>query len=157
MTLPSWALAELLKRDGEEPGIWLATLSGAELGGVIRLARNTEDFASRGQTYRAAIFEVSLPTDTESQPAASFEIPNVDREVGLALVEMTETVSITFELVFPSHPDEPVERFAMLELVLAQIDPITVSGQLAAADLDNEPYISLRVTPAEFPGLWRAR
>ena len=150
-------VAELLKREGADPDIWLVTITGNQLGGAIRLARNPVAVVSRGLTFNAAYFQIDLPTDTENQPAARMTIPNIDRELGLALHDMTEGLTLTFEMIFASAPDVVVMRVAQLRLQTVSIDAMQITGLLSAARFDTEPYINLRVTPSAFPGLWLAR
>ena len=145
-----WAL----QRDGAEPGIFLCTITGPEVPGAIRLARNTEDFASRGQTFSAAYFEISLPSDSSEMPRATMELPNVDREIGLLLMEMRQGLTVTIELVRPSAPDNVIDAWRMMKLRVANIGKLSVSGELSAAAYDTEPYGWQRVNPSDFPGLW---
>lgn len=135
----------------------LATITGPEVPGAIRLVRNTEDFTSRGQLFTTSWFDVSLPSDTQEIPRATMEVPNINREVGLLLMEGISGLTITFELVRPSNPDVPVYAARMLKLRNVTIDPVVVSGELSAALYDSEPYIPLRVSPRDFPGIFLAQ
>lgn len=150
MSDAEWAI----DRHGGEPGIWLVTLWGPEMA-ALRLARNTEDVVSNGETFAKSWWEVTLPGDTEDQPAAQMSVANINREVGLALMEMTSGLTATFELVRPTDFDTIIKRYAQLQLRLATIDPLSVSGDLSAARHDTEPYIALRFSPRDFPGLHR--
>lgn len=154
-----WSAADLewlLTRDGAEPGLYLATITGPEVPGAIRLVRNTEDIVSRGQTYSKAWFDVSLPNDGSEMPRATMEMPNVDREIGLLLMEMSSGLTITIELVRASALDTVLEAWRMMKLRVATISTLSVTGELSAATYETEPYGYLRMGPADFPGLWAA-
>ena len=144
----------LFQRDGAETGLMLVTVTGPEIPGAIRLVRNTENFTSRGQVFSASWFDVTLPSDNQDIPRARFEIPNINREVGLLLIEGTSGMTVTFEMVRPSNADVPLYSARMLKLRTVKIDPVVVSGELSAALYDAEPYIPLRVSPRDFPGIY---
>jgi hypothetical protein len=145
----------LLQRDGAEPGIWLATITGWDGGAAERLARNTEDITSRGQVFKAAGFGVSLPADSDTEPRAGYSVPNIDREPGLALIENNAPLTVSYEMVRPSNPDVVVFAARALKMRTGNITPLEVTGELSAAQYDNEPYINLIVSPDAFPGLAR--
>lgn len=154
MQLSAGDIERLYQRDRGEPGILLMTLEGLDMpSGAVRLARNGEDFVSRGQTFSAAWFDAQLPASIEEQPGAQITVPNVNREVGLAVLEMQSALRAHIELVWPSEPDRVVMAWRMLRLRVATIDPLVVTGTLSVARLDSEPYGSIRVTPANFPWL----
>jgi hypothetical protein len=143
------------QRYGGEAGIWLMTLFGPERPGGLRFARNTEDVTSRGLVYAKSWFEFSRPTDGDDQSFASVSVPNVDREIGLILLEGSHGLTANFELVRPSDYDKVVESHRMLKVRVATINALSVELRLSSARLDEEPYGWVRVSPALFPGLWR--
>lgn len=145
----------LLQRDGAEPGIWLVTISGWDGGATERLARNSENITSRGQVFNAAWFDISLPSDSDGEPRAGFSVPNVNREPGLLLIENNAPLTATYELVRASAPDIVVYSARALKMRTGNITPLEVTGELAAVQYDNEPYINLIVSPDAFPGLAR--
>lgn len=156
MTLSAANLEWLYARDGAEPFICLAVITGPELG-TIRLARNTEDVVSRGDVFSASWFDITEPTDTDEQPRTGFMIPNIDRQVGLHLMEAKSGLVVHFEFVRASAPDTVLYALRQLKLRVATITPITVEGELTPVDYGTEPYVPLRISPSAFPGLYRMR
>ena len=143
------------QRYGAEPGLQLVTLYGEEMTDVVRLARNTEDIVSRGETFIKSWFDVVPPGDTDDQPQASLVLSNVDRRLGLAFQEVAGSkIFASLELVRPSEPDVVVEAARRLQARLVQIDRNTVTLTLSAVRLDRETYGWIRVSPALFIGLW---
>jgi hypothetical protein len=147
----------LYQRQGAEPGICLATITGPEFPGVTRLARNTEDITSRGNVYKAAWFDVVEPSDNDEQPVTRFTVPNVDGEVGHALLEAGSGLVVHFEWVRPADYDHVIDNLRSLKLRNCRIDALEVSGELSPVQYDTEPYIFTRVSPSAFPGLYRMR
>jgi hypothetical protein len=145
----------LMQRQADEPGIWLMTIEGPELGGKLYFARSPKPVTSRGQVYQDSWFEFEEPGDADALPEARISLPNVDRVVGLALEEAHSTLTLHFELIRDSDPDRVVMAWRMLELKDANADPLMVTGTLCAARFDDEPYAPLRVTPSTFPGLYQ--
>ncbi len=144
----------LLQRDGAEPGIWLMTVEGPEVGTPFRIARNTQDITSRGMTFEAGWFDLEDESDSSDMPQPRLTVPNVEREIGL-IVEETSQLTIHFEMVRPSDPDRVVMAWRMMKLRRATVDPLSVTGTISAASFENEPYAPLRISPSDFPGLYR--
>lgn len=147
--------AWLMQRNSAEPGVWLMTIEGPELGGKLYFARHPIAITSRGQVYQESWFEFEEPGDDEAMPEARISLPNVDRVVGLALEEARSSLTLHFELIRESEPDRVVMAWRMLELKDANADWLMVTGTLSAARFDDEPYAPLRVTPSTFPGLYQ--
>lgn len=157
--MPALSAADLewiYQHDGAEPALCLATITGPELG-VVRLVRNTEDVTSRGDLFKAAWFEVEEPADSDDQPVTRFVVPNADRLVGLHLSEAASGLVVHFEWVRASAPDEVKYNLRALKLRVAAITALTVEGELSPVQYDTEPYIYRRVSPSDFPGLYRMR
>jgi hypothetical protein len=144
----------LLQRNGAEPGIWLLTIESLELGTAFLLARNTENVTSRGNIYSRAWFDLEEPNDTDEEPVVKLSIPNVDREVGLAVLETSSEILATFELVRPSDPDRVVQAYRGLILRRVIVNKIVVQGELSVTDHDTEPCFNVKIGPRDFPGLY---
>jgi hypothetical protein len=118
---------------------------------------NTQDITSRGDVYRSAYFVLDVVTDTESPPRATMTIPNVDREIGAAIMLLSSPAEVAIEVLALSHLDEPLYRAARLELRNPQINAIQVSGDLVGHDYSTENMGTLRITPGRFPAYFRGR
>lgn len=155
MVLPQWVISEILKREGSEPILTLLTVTGAELSGTIRWVNDQQDIVSRGETYTAMPFLAGVMQDNDEEPRADIVMPNIDREIGRVLMEITTGLLAKIELIVADNPDVPFYVAPALQLQTAEINDATVTGTFVGIDLENEPFVSLRVTQNDFPGLWR--
>lgn len=160
--------AWLLQREGAEPGIELLTLTGDMLispehpDGIVRLCKYHSDVISRGNTFTVSDFEFSRPEESDQQPVAKLTVANVDRLIGLSLIEasmneaptvIADGLTVLFEMVRPADFNAVIYAADKLKLRNVSIDPLIVEGGLSVAQLDKEPYGSLRMVPAHFPWL----
>lgn len=154
MPVPSWADAMLMARRSDEPIVFMVTVSHPAFG-TYRLVRNTEDVASRGETFKAAWFEVAEVNDDGELPQAVLSVPNVDPDVGRKLLRQPTRPEATVEVVALSEPDEPIRRIPRLDLLGLEIDEAVITGQLAGKDHSAEPFGTVVVLPSTFPALFR--
>jgi hypothetical protein len=155
MTMLPEDLAYFMAQRQEEPGIWLVTVVGDSFGGTLRFAIDKKPVTSRGNIFKEGYILFEEPGDSSSIPVCKVTIPNIDREIGLALVEMKHGLTIHFELVRDEDPNRVVMSWRNMKLKNAKIDPIVVTGELCAAGIEDEPYSPLRITPSAFPGLYK--
>jgi len=157
--LPSWAAAWLTARLSGDAMLALVTISHRQWGAPVRLVRNTADLVSRGHLYQKAYFDLDVVADSADGrgPAARISVPNVSRDIGLALLDLISPPEVAIELVSSAHPDEPVYRAARLELRSVTITAVEVTGELASRDYAQEPLGRIMMTPARAPGLFKRR
>jgi hypothetical protein len=144
----------LLQRRADEPGIWLMTVDGPELDGARYFALNKVPVTSRGTVFEPGGFDFSEPGDNEEIPEARISVPNIDRAIGHALQEARSGLTFSFELVRENDPDRVVMSWRQLELRNAKIDHLAVTGNLSAANYQDEPYKPLKISQSKFPGLY---
>lgn len=155
MTPPSWADAWAMARSSEDPALLLVTITHEALE-TRRLVKDTQDFVSRGETYKAAIgLEIDWVNDDGTVPRCSLSVPNVDPSIGREYLRQATRAEVTLEVVALSMPDEPLARVARLELMGLRIDPIAVTGDLTGKDHSAEPLGTIVVLPSNFPALYR--
>lgn len=155
--LPSWAQAWLQARESADAALLLVTITHPEWG-TRRLVRNTEDVSSRGETFLKSYFEIEIVPDNDRPATVSFSMPNVDREVGLELINLTSPPEVALEIMSSAYLDgEPIYRAARLELRNIKITAIDVSGDLYTRDYSSEPLGTIVMTPARAPGLFQVR
>jgi len=160
MTMSSAAVAASLAQETGEA--WITLLSIAhpdlatmpEIGGTIRFAHHPVDIVSRGATYRAAYFEVSLPDDAEEVPRVTLRVENVDRLIADALRAIASAPTVTLEVVLGSTPDVIEAGPYELTLRRVDVDAVFVEGELVYDDMLNEPYPGDSFTPDKYPGLF---
>lgn len=155
MALSDIADAILGSRFSDDPAVMLVTISHPFIG-ITRLARNTDDVVSRGETYKAAWFEVDWVNDDGNIPRCTLSIPNVDtKEVGQRYLRQSIAPVVSLEVISLSDPDNPLGAVHGLDLRDIGLDPISVSGSLVGKDHSSEPLGTINVLPSNFPALFR--
>lgn len=121
----------------------------------IRVACNTQDVVSNGQTFPGFPFEITLPDEQEDrQPFMQLRITNVDRRIVQAVRTMTSPPTVRVDIVLASQPDTFEATFPDFTLRSVEYDAMVVQGQLTMDDILSEPYPSGTMNPQDFPGLF---
>lgn len=142
-------------RFSTEAAILLMTISHPEIE-TQRLARNTDDVESRGETYRAAWFEVDWVNNDGNVPRCEVSVPNVNyKEIGQKYMRLRSRPEVTLEVVSSGDTDKVIRRVSRLQLQNVRPDPIFVTGTLLGKDHTAEPLGKIVVLPGNFQGLYR--
>jgi len=140
----------------DEVFIVLLTIDHADLSAPIRVSSDAVDTVSRGDTFVAFPFELTLPEDSDDRPPrARLRIDNVDRRIVLAIRSIGSTPSVKIEIVRGADPDTVEAVFPDFCLRDLRYDALTVEGTLTLEAFIAEPYPARIFSPAEFPGLFR--
>lgn len=154
-SLSTNALLALTAQETEEVFVILLTIEHDDLTDPIRVCSDNQNVVSRGETYIAFPFQLTLPIDDASRPpAAQLSIDNVTREIGVAIRTITSPARILFEIVRADAPDVVEVEFPNFLLRNVSYDALQVTGDLVVEDLTIEPYPGIKFTPANFPGLF---
>ena len=144
--------------NAEETGeafLILITIDHADLAQPIRVSSDAVDTESRGETFHACPFDLSLPDDPDQGSAAArISIDNVDRDIVIALRSISTAPSVTMELVLASDPDTVEASFEDFELKHADYDALVVQGDLSIESFMSEPFPGDIFSPACFPGVF---
>lgn len=133
----------------------LLTLSHAEMAAPIRVSSDAVDTVSRGETFVAFPFALTLPDDIDNQsPEARLTIDNIDRQIVQALRNIVSAPDVLIEIVRAATPDVIEARFQDFRLTNVTYDSQIVSGNLSIEDFTMEPYPAGTFSPGYFPGLF---
>ena len=133
----------------------LLTLDHDTLDEPLRFTSDGVDTESRGNTYIAFPFQISLPPSSKDQPPKmQLTIDNVDRQIVQTIREIQSAPSITVEVVLASTPDTVEVTLPDFILLNASYDRLTVQGDLVLELLEREPFPADTYNPANFPGLF---
>jgi hypothetical protein len=133
----------------------LLTISHAGLAAPIRVAHNSQDVVSRGETFLAFPFQITLPADRDDQLSkVQLTIDNIDRQLVQAVRTLDSPPSVALEVVLASSPDDLEAGPFGFTLLDAGYDALTVTGALGYEDVLNEPYPGGTFTPNLFPGMF---
>lgn len=153
--MPEWVDAWAMAKRSDDPTLLLVTITHPNFE-TVRLVNNTEDFVSRGETYKASWFEVDWVNDDGEMPRCSLSVPNVvPAEIGQRYLGQVVAPEASLEIVAVTEPDEPIRRVARLELRGLSVDPVVVTGILSGKDHSAEPLGTIVVLPSNFSALFR--
>ena len=133
----------------------LLTISHADLAAPIRVSSDAVNTTSRGETYVAFPFDLSLPDDNQSSaPRARLTIDNVDRQIVEAIRQIQSPPTVQLVVVLSSDPDTVEAEFPAFKLRSVEVDILTVRGDLTIELFEDEPYPAGSFVPSAFPGLF---
>jgi ABC-type Fe3+-hydroxamate transport system substrate-binding protein len=148
------ALREMLAQTSGEVFHQLLTISHPDMT-TIRVVDNTQDVVSRGNTYTAFPFGLSLPADaTERLPVAQLSISNVDRRLVDEIRSLSGPMTATLEIVTATTPDTVEVGPFVFDIVSAEYDRETITATLAYEPILAEPFPADSFDPQRFPGLF---
>lgn len=135
----------------------LLTISHPDLAVPLRLVRNQVDVTSRGETYTAFAFDVTLPDDVDDHPPrASLVIDNISLELVDLMRSLREPPEMLLELVFAGTPDTVEASWQAFLLDQPSWDAKTIEASLVLEEtlLEEVPFHAF--TPGFFPGVFKA-
>ncbi len=155
MTVSDTFKTEVFKQETSECFILLVTIDHADLAAPIRASSDGVDTVSRGNTFVSFPFELTLPSSSDEEPPqAKLVIDNVDRQIVQAIRSISSPPSVLMEIVLASDVDTVEIDCPDFELINVDYDSLTVQGVLTQERFLSEPYPHLKMTPANFPGLF---
>jgi hypothetical protein len=136
----------------------LVTISHASLTTPLRYVNNPVDVISRGDTYVALAYDVTLPAEVEREaPTARMTVDGVGRELIPTVRGASSFPLVTIELVRLLNPSELVQRWISYKLTeVAGPDPATVELSLGKDDLTLQRYPMNHYHESLYRGLLRA-
>lgn len=155
-TLTSLQQAWLQARESADAALCLLTIYHPMME-TYRFVRNTANVTSRSDVYTACPFDLDILNDNDQPARATLTFPNVDRAIGIQLALLDGPPQVTIEVVSSADLDAPITRAARLKLKNVTVDPLVLSGDLIRVDDSSETCGTIRVVPAKFPALFRAR
>ena len=133
----------------------LLTLSHPDLGEPLRVTSDAVDTVSRGMTFMAFPFSLSLPSDEDSRaPEARLSIDNIDRQIVKTLRNLGSAPYVLIEIIRAADPDTVEAQFQDFRLTAVTYDSHVVEGNLTVEDFTSEPFPAGIFSPGFFPGLF---
>jgi len=148
------ALVPAVNQTTTDSAFWfLLTLTSAS-GDVSRFVNNLEDVISRGDTYLAYPFEVTLAADDlDTRPQLALRIDNVDQAIIGHIRQSLAPPVATLELVLSASPDTVEMSIGYLRLMNVTYDAQSITGVLTPHDILDLPAVDSVYTGVEFPDL----
>jgi len=155
VSLTSTGIQAALAQSTGEVFIELLTISLDDATETFRIARNTENVTSNGNTFTGCAFEMDLPNDDgESISSIRLRVDNVDRFLTEAVRTYSEG-TVLFEVVLASDPDNLQAGPFNFVIDEAVIDSETVEFRLTIESLLSAPAARHKFTPGKFPALFK--
>ena len=133
----------------------LLTLDHEGLAEPIRVTSDAVNTVSRGETFIAYPFDLTLPDDEENKsPRARLVIDNIDRQIVAVLRSLATPPTMKIEIIRAADPDTVEATFEDFRLINVTYDSSVIEGELAIEDFTAEPYPAASFTPGNFPGIF---
>lgn len=152
--LSASALKAAFERNSGETWLCLVEIAHDSLPAPIRLANNTQDVTSNGDTYLKCHFQVVLPDDSERVPKVTLRIVNVAREQTQWIREITGEPTVSLFFVLASQPDTVDIGPYVMQLKSVSWDAIWIEGELGMESFLAEPLVGWSITPENFPSMY---
>lgn len=133
----------------------LVEIRHQDLGAPIRLANNTEDVISNGDTFIGFPFEIELPGDEDGPPRGSLTVQNVDRRIGQAIIDLQTPPRLRLMVVLSTDLDTPFLDFKHFYFRNIRGNASQLSGDIDSWDMPTEPWPARRADKARCPALYR--
>ena len=152
--------------NSSEAVLIFATITHPDLFAPIYVNSDIKNYVLGGNTYLGTAMSVSLLSDQTNAPSAKISIPNVDRAIGEAVLELRTSPQIKLEVYARSDFDTSDPRVAIgtptveysapfLFLRNVTCDALGFTADLNSYDLSSEPWPLIRSTKSRLPGLYR--
>jgi hypothetical protein len=149
------AMRSIFSLESNDAFILLLTLDDPNSATMYRVALNNVDIVSRGNTYTACYFEITLPADNEDAPqGCQLIMDNVDLGLITVLRSIVAPIRVTLEIVVAATPD--VVEMTLTDLIMRNVtwDVSTVQGTLISDDPLNQKVPGDIYEPRTFAGIF---
>jgi hypothetical protein len=153
--LSTTAMEAAFAQETDSVFLGLVRIDHPTLSEPIRACADRVNAVSRGATYVAYPFEVTLPGDSADHIAETrLRIDHVDRQIVQTLRGLTTPATVDVEVVLAESPDTVEAGPFSFTLREAEYDAVAVEGVIRYEDILNEPYPAYTFTPSTAPGLF---
>lgn len=143
------------EQHGDVAYFFLMTITDPESSTILHVVNNLENVTSRGVEYTAFPFEVTLPPDDGTAPAAvKVTTFNVGKELMEILRGTLDPPRVKLELVLSGDTDVVEKTIDFMVLRNLSYDVESVTFDLASSSIFARKTCSGKYTQGEFPGLF---
>ena len=122
---------------------------------ALRVCDNTVDVISRGETFQATHFEVTLANDDPDKlPEVQLRIANVTGEIVEYLRALVVPPTIKLEIVSNVDFDVVEKSIDFLRLVSIGYDALLITGTLQVDTILSRKFPDEQYIPPHYPGLF---
>lgn len=139
----------------DDPFICLLTFVLMPAEPDIRIANDTVDVVSRGQTYVGCPFAILLPELTDQAAAgATIEVDNVDPRIWMGVRALAEAPEVRLEVVLASEPSSVLIAVEGLRLREATADRSVLRGRLVPDTVWQSGFPGAEFDPPHYAGMF---
>ncbi|MEA9605699.1 DUF1833 family protein [Xanthomonas campestris pv. plantaginis] len=134
----------------------LLEMTAPSFGAVLRIANDTEDWVSNGNTYIGYPFRFTAPTDSAGQtPRAQLEVDNVGRGItdDLERMQPNEMVMCRYLITDRAAPDLIARRMYLPMTQVRAAGPL-ITAQIGMDFFMRQQAVKLRANPHTLPGIF---
>jgi hypothetical protein len=137
--------------------LFLLQIDKSDLNPSIRVCSNTEPISHLGNTYFAARFTISLPSQKEDIEHVQISVDNVDRALSDAILYASpdDEPVVTLKIVLGSDPDTVEMVPFAYTLFDCSFDLQKITGKLSFENLVQEAFPFPSFTPENFPCMFQ--
>lgn len=153
MPLSTAGLRALLARESSDAILILITITiGAT---TLRFVDNPVDVTSNSNLFTAYPFKLSLASDADHSPEVKIQIGNIDRQIMLAIADVTTPPEFLIQVIIESEPNTVQQAYSQFTLREVNADALLIEGTLGQARISTEIWPKIRATKARCPSLVR--
>ena len=120
----------------------------------LRVVSNTEDIVSRGDTFMATHFNITMPIDDgETLPALKIQIANVDGQIVDWIRGFVQPPRLKYEIVLSDRPDVVERAIDFLVVKSVNYTAVSIEATLAVENALTSGF-GYTYTPITHPGLF---
>lgn len=131
----------------------LHQIEHADLPEPLRYTSNGAPVVSGGVTYNPSPFRITLPTESEEVPSASFEIDNTDRVIVEAIRSISTKPDFSMWVVLDDDPDRIEAGPWRMRLSNARYNAANVQMNVEGPSVISEPFPSKSYNSEDYPGI----
>lgn len=152
-TMSTSAVQALMAQETDAVFLILLTIEHESLAVPIRVVNNNVNIVSRGNTYQAFAFDITLPNDDDGLPVAKLTMDNIGLELIKTIRSIKSNPTVTIEIILASSPDTVELAVYDMTLKSVQFNAYTVSGDLVVEDILNQPLHGSMIDSSQYRGL----
>lgn len=148
-------IANAVADSTDNPTLVLLTFDHDDLPEPIRLVRNRVDIVSRGETFTAFPFELTLPGASDGgDTPARLSIDNIDQRIVQTIRAISTPPTVLIEIVMGSDLDAVELQLPPFKIYAASADRNTLDIDLSdSAEDQAEALMQWDCTPSLLPAL----
>ena len=135
---------------------FLVTFEHDSFASPIRIVNNNADIISRGDTFTAFAFDLTLSVDDgKTLPSLVITMDNISRDLIREIWELPSPPSMLLEIILSSDPDFVEIAFPDMLATGITYDTSTIRTTVTVANILNKKYPAERITAANYLGLFQ--